>query len=148
MIEKLINYGIVYAGSMFKFMFGPLAGAARNLSVFETGVFTALGMMTTVFLISLMSEEFRHKMVWRFKRDKRLFTRRNRQMVRIWSKFGLKGVAFLTPVIFMPIGGALIAMSFSGHKGKTLKYMAVSAVFWGFTYAFLVHQLGHMLFKH
>ena len=145
MVETLTNYGMVFLGSMVKFIFGPLAGMARNLSVVETALLTAMGMMATVFIISLMSDEFRHKMVWKFKRDKRLFTRRNRQMVRIWNRWGLKGVAFLTPVIFMPIGGALIALSFGGCRVKMMKYMAASSLFWGFTYAFVFHQVGHAI---
>lgn len=32
MVERILNYGAVYIGSMFKFIFGPLAGA-KNLTV-------------------------------------------------------------------------------------------------------------------
>ena len=145
MWERIINYLAVWLGSMFKFIFGPLTGAARDLSFIETVVFTVLGMMTTVFLISLMSDEFRHKLVWRFKRDKRLFTRRNRQIVRLWGRFGLQGVAFLTPVFFMPIGGALIAMSFGGSRIRIYKYMFVSSLFWGIITSFAVRQLGNLV---
>lgn len=147
MIERLLNYGAVYVGSMFKFIIGPVAGTASELSIIETSVLTALGMMTTVLLVSLLKDDFRRKLVWKFKRDKRLFTRKNRQLVRIWSRYGLKGVAFITPIFLMPIGGAIIAMSFGGKRARILKYMAISAVFWSFVTTFAVHYLGS-LFAH
>ncbi len=139
MVERILNYGAVYLGSMFKFIFGPLAGA-KNLTVWETALFTFLGMMTMVFLLSLMKDEFRRKLIWRFKRDKRLFTRKNRQMVHMWSKYGLGGVAFFTPLFLMPIGGSIIALSFGSKRSQILKYMAVSAFFWSIVTSFAVHQ--------
>ena len=139
MFERILNYGAVYLGSMFKFIFGPLAGA-KNLTVLETALFTFLGMMTVVFILSLMKDEFRRKLIWRLKRDKRLFTRKNRQLVRIWGKYGLRGVAFLTPLMLMPIGGSLIAFSFGSKRAHVLKYMAISAFFWSIVTSFAVHQ--------
>ena len=139
MLERILNYGAVYLGSMFKFMFGPLAGA-KNLTVWETALFTFLGMMTTVFILSLMKDEFRRKLIWRLKRDKRLFTRKNRQMVRMWNRYGLRGVAFFTPIFFMPVGGSIIALSFGSKRQEILKYMAVSAMFWSIVGSFAVHQ--------
>lgn len=139
MWERILNYAAVYLGSMFKFIFGPLAGA-KTLTVWETALFTFLGMMTVVFLLSLMKDEFRRKLVWRLKRDKRLFTRKNRQLVRMWGKYGLRGVAFLTPIFLMPIGGSIIALSFGSKRAQVLKFMAISALFWSFTVSFAVHQ--------
>lgn len=147
MLERLFDYGTVFLGSMFKFVLGPISGTASDLSVVETALFTALGMMTTVFLVSLLNDEFRHKLVWKLKRDKRLFTRKNRRLVTIWSKYGLKGVAFLTPVLLMPLGGAIIALSFGGSRGKMLKYMAVSFLFWSFLGSFAFHYLGAFIVK-
>ncbi len=139
MWERILNYGAVYLGSMFKFIFGPLAGA-KSLTVWETALFTFLGMMTVVFILSLMKDEFRTKLIWRLKRDKRLFTRKNRQLVRMWGKYGLRGVAFFTPLFLMPIGGSIIALSFGSKRAHVLKYMAISAFFWSLVTSFAVHQ--------
>lgn len=145
MLERLLDYAVVYIGSMFKFVLGPITGAASDLTVIETALLTAMGMMTTVLLVSLLNDEYRHRVIWKFKRDKRLFTRKNRRLVRIWSRYGLKGVAFLTPVLLMPLGGAIIALSFGGSKGKMLKYMAISFIFWSFVGSFAFHYLGAFL---
>jgi hypothetical protein len=143
MIEKLLEYGMVFITSMFKFALGPLAGIMTNdMSVFEAAVFAILGMMTTVIIIASIKDDFRQKLVWKFKRNKALFTRRNRRIVRIWNRYGLAGVAFLTPVLFSPIVGVFVAISFGGSKRKMVKYMFVSAAFWGFTLSILYKFLG------
>lgn len=147
MLERILNYAAVYLGSMFKFLLGPIAGTASQLSVWETALLTFMGMMTTVFLVSLFSDEWRKKLVWKFKRDKRLFTRKNRQLVRLWSRYGLHGVAFITPIFLMPIGGAIIAMSFGGSRIKMYKAMAVSCVFWSLAGSFAFHYLGDLLVR-
>lgn len=145
MIEKLLEYGMVFITSMFKFALGPLAGImTNNMSVLETAVFAILGMMTTVLVIASIKDDFRQKLVWKFKRNKALFTRRNRRIVRIWNRYGLAGVAFLTPVLFSPIVGVFVAISFGGSKRKMVKYMFVSAAFWGFTLSILYKFLGNL----
>lgn len=61
---------------------------------------------------------------------KKLFTSRNRKFVRIWRKYGLIGVSFLTPVfISIPIG-TIIANAFEDNKKKIFLYMFISIVFW------------------
>lgn len=142
MLERVLDYAAVYFGSMFKFLLGPTTGTLNDLSVWETALFTALGMFTTVFLVSLLKDEWRHQLVWKFKRDKRLFTRKNRRLVRIWSRFGMQGIAFLTPILLMPIGGAIIALSFGGSRTKMYKYMAFSFVFWSLVGSLAFHYLG------
>ena len=46
------------------------------------------------------------------------------------KKYGLAGIAFLTPLILTPIGGTLLAISVVNSKPKVLAYMLTSAVFW------------------
>ncbi|MEX0813683.1 MAG: hypothetical protein WD048_15805 [Chitinophagales bacterium] len=146
MIETLLEYGMVFLTSMFKFALAPLAGIARDMSIVETALFTILGMMTTVLIVAGIKDEFRRKLIWKFKRNKALFTKRNRRIVTIWNKYGLAGVAFLTPVLFSPIVGVLVAVSFGGSKSKMVKYMFVSAAFWGFTLSILYKLVGNLIF--
>jgi hypothetical protein len=42
----------------------------------------------------------------------RLFSKRTRLAVKVWKKSGMTGIAILTPLLFTPIGGTLIAVSF------------------------------------
>lgn len=146
MFEEILNYGAVYLGSMFKFVLGPVYGAAAELSFLETFIFSFLGMMTTVTIVTLLGDSIREKLVALFKRERKLFTPRNRKIVRIWSKYGVVGVAFLTPLLLSPIGGALIANSFGGSKRRILSYMAISACFWGIAYTVVIQLFGNIFF--
>ncbi|MDW8296820.1 MAG: hypothetical protein RMJ97_08035, partial [Raineya sp.] len=67
----------------------------------------------------------------------KIFTPRKRLMVRIWQRFSIWGIAFLTPVLFSPIVGTVIAVSFGVPRIKILLAMALSAFFWA-----LVMTLG------
>jgi membrane protein DedA with SNARE-associated domain len=145
MFEQVAKYFTVFLSSMVKFIGGPLSGTAFGLSWIETCVFTVLGMMTSVLIFSLLGAGVRSRLFNRRRKKRRLFTSRNRRIVRIWRRYGLKGVAFLTPVIFSPIVGTIVASSFGEPWKRIFVYMFVSAVFWGVVFSLLVHQLGHLV---
>ncbi len=144
MFEQVVKYFTVFLSSMVKFIGGPLSGTAFGLSWVETCIFTVLGMMTSVLIFSLLGAGVRAKLFNRRKK-RRLFTSRNRRIVRIWRRYGLTGVAFLTPLIFSPILGTIVAASFGEPWKRIFVYMFVSAVFWGVVFSLLVHQLGHLV---
>ncbi len=135
------KYLTVYFASMLKFVGGPTIGAAVGLTFFETVILTILGMMTTVLVISFFGPRFRSWLNKIFRRDKKLFTKRNRKFVIFWRKYGLFGVSFLTPVIFSPIVGTLLVNAFGGSKTKILGYMLISAIFWSFALAKFFHLI-------
>lgn len=61
---------------------------------------------------------------------KKIFNKRNRKIVGIWKKYGLVGIAFLTPVILSIPVGTLIANSLVPDKKKIMVYMFFSVLFW------------------
>jgi hypothetical protein len=66
-------------------------------------------------------------------RNKKIFTKRNRKIVRIWTKYGLFGIALLTPIILSIPLGTLIANSLESNRKKIVLYMFVSILFWSLT---------------
>jgi hypothetical protein len=50
-------------------------------------------------------------------------------MIRIKHRFGLVGIAFITPIISQPIG-AFFAEKFFKNKKKVILYLSISVVFW------------------
>jgi hypothetical protein len=63
-------------------------------------------------------------------RRKKVFTRRNRKIVTIWKKFGLVGLAFITPVILSIPIGTVIANSYVRNRKKIFLFMFISILFW------------------
>lgn len=147
MINQLLKYLTVYLSSTVKFVGGPIAGLATGLSWVETSLFTAMGMMTTVLLFTLLGKPMRHLLQRTLWRKQKRFSRRNRQFVRIWKKWGIPGVSFLTPLLLSPVGGAVLANAFGGSKKDIIIYMLISAVFWGFAISGIFYSAEDLVMK-
>lgn len=145
MIEELAKYLPVYFFSLFKFIAGPTLGIATGLSMVETAVLTILGMMTSVVLLTLAGEKLRPWIIKKFKVSDKKFTKGNRRFVKIWKKYGVFGVSFLTPLIFTPIGGTLLVTAVGGSRSKILTYMLISAVFWSFVISIFIYQFRDLI---
>ncbi|MEM6736742.1 MAG: hypothetical protein AAF620_11810 [Bacteroidota bacterium] len=124
-----LKYFTVYFLSGLKFVFGPVFGVANDLPLIAVILLTALGMMTTIYLFTFFGNDLRN-VAKRFKKDPKVFTKRNRRFVRIWNRFGLEGVCLLTPLLLTPPGGGLLANFLGANKKKLLKWMWISALGW------------------
>ncbi len=146
-MELILKYLGVWASAMLKFIFGPVGGYGLKLSYLETVALTIGGMMTTVVLCTFLGKQIKKWLsAWAGKgKPKRLFTPKNRKKVKIWLKYGIIGVAFLTPLLLTPIGGTLTAVSFGEKPPKILFYMLLSAVFFAFLFTGLVYVFGDTL---
>ena len=144
-VDALALYFSVYLTSMFKFLVGPPLGVALGLAAHEAALLTVLGMMTTVSIISLLGASFRRQLNGFFGRNRKVFTKRNRRLVKWWNKYGLAGVSFLTPVLLSPVIGALVVNALGGAKQKILLYMAVSAVFWALVITYMADFIKAVL---
>lgn len=132
-MQQLATYALILFSSSLKFIFGPTIGLAANVHWVITSLLTASGMMLSVFTFTFFGEKIKAFYDSRFgKSKKQVFTKRNRQFVRIWNKYGIIGVSLLTPIIFTPIGGTLLVVALGGQKPEIFKYMTISAFFWAF----------------
>ncbi len=147
MFTDLMKYIIVYLISMFKFIGGPAFGAAYDLNLIGIVAMTVLGMMTTVIVISFFGIRLRTWMQKKYKYKKRTFSKRNRQIVKIWRGYGEFGVSFFTPVLFSPIIGTLLVTALGGKRNRVIIYMLISAIFWAFALASLSDVLLDVLFR-
>lgn len=144
--EILKAFSIVYVPSMLKFIFGPLGGYAAKLHVVTTIISTVAGTMTVVFLLSFAGDWIQKKVLNRFYPNRKRFSERNRRFVGIWKKYGVAGVAFLTPLILTPIGGTLLAISFGSTRDKLILYMFISASAWSTIFSLAIYLFGNNVF--
>ena len=134
-------YFAVMAASSIKFVAGPLTGFWLGLSMLETIVCTWVGMMFTV-TVMLTIGRFLVQQIARIRIQKpKLFSGRVRYAVSIWQRFGIKGIAIMTPLLFTPIGGSLLALSFKVPTPRVLFFMAISGIFWSVIFTVLFYQL-------
>ncbi len=141
---ELIKYLSVYLLSMVKFFGGPLAGISMGLSFWMTLLLSVTGMMTSVFIFSQVGMLVSRWYVEKHRAKKKpIFTKKSRKIVQIWQKFGIQGIAFLTPVLFSPVIGTIMATVLGASQRRILLHMLWSAVFWGITFTFALHELRH-----
>ena len=130
-MDLVLKWLMISLSSSLKFIAGPLLGKLYDLPWWETAFFTFLGMMISIVLFSTVARAFFYKYVKGiFFRNEKKISPAKRRIVKIWNKFGLSGVAFLTPIILTPIGGAIVATSFGLKPVRIIAYMAVSSAFW------------------
>ncbi len=143
----LTKYISLLSISALKFLFGPLMGFSTGLSMIETIIITILGMMLTVVSLTYAGTPARKKLMeWMNRgKKKKLFTKRNRLIVKIWQEYGMKGVAFFTPILFGPPIGMLIALSFGEKKERIITYMFFSAVFWSVVMNVAIYYFGEYM---
>ena len=61
---------------------------------------------------------------------KKIFSRRSRRMVRIWKRYGLLGLAALTPVLFSIPLGTFFMVRLEKNRSKIILYMFISITCW------------------
>jgi hypothetical protein len=141
---SLSKYISVALASSLKFVGGPLAGLAWNLPWLETALCSIVGAMLTILLTASIGQKI---LVWWQGRQKvkpNRFSKRTRMAIRIYRRFGIVGIACLTPIFFTPIGGTLIAISFKIPLSKILLNMLIFCVLWGFSITWAVYQFREL----
>jgi membrane protein DedA with SNARE-associated domain len=143
MWEEILKAIPVYFASMLKFILGPVGGYTAGLNLITTILTTVFGMMTVVFLFTYGGNWLRQKVLSRFIKKRNKFSGSNRKFVQVWKKYGLPGVALLTPIVLTPIGGTLLAVSSGSPREKIIFYMFLSASFWAVIFSMAIYFFGN-----
>jgi membrane protein DedA with SNARE-associated domain len=136
----------VYLPSMLKFIFGPLSGYALKLNLATTILSTVAGMMSVVLAFAFAGDWIKRNLMDRFFPNRKKISNGSKRFVTLWRKYGIAGVAFLTPLLLTPIGGTLLAISFGTPKDKLIFYMFVSAAFWASVFSVGIYLFGNNVF--
>lgn len=143
MWEEILKAIPVYFSCMLKFILGPVGGYASGLSLLTTILTTVAGMMTVVFLFTFFGNWMREKVLDRFTRKNKNKAITDKKFAAIWKKYGLPGVALLTPLVLTPIGGTLLAVSSGSPKEKIIFYMFISAATWAVIFSVTIYFFGN-----
>jgi hypothetical protein len=130
--------------SAFKFLPCPSLAVVMGFSFWETLLITVpSGIAGTAFFFLtanfLMERSRKRKLnaVQQGKRKVRQFTWINKVLIRIKQRFGLIGIALITPsVLSIPLGSIVMAKFFK-HKKEALPALMASVAFWGVVLTFL-----------
>lgn len=148
MWQIILKIASVYFSCMLKFVFGPLGGYAAGFSLITTILVTVAGMMTVVFVFTLFGNWIRENITSRIFKKRKRFSKSNRRFVTIWKRYGLIGVAALTPILLTPIGGTILAVSSGSPKDKIIIYMFISASVWSVIFSTALYFFSDEILKY
>jgi uncharacterized membrane protein len=128
----------VFLLSTVKFVFGAVPMAlAMGFSFFEAVTITSLGGFTGVIFFVTMSDKIvtnlkkrKEKKIQQHIQPKKIFTRKNKTIIRVKKRFGLLGIALLTPLLLSIPIGCFLAVRYFKDKQRILVYMFGSILFW------------------
>jgi small neutral amino acid transporter SnatA (MarC family) len=103
-------------------------------------------MMTTVCVLSILGKKAR-PYFRRFSSPGHLHTPKNRRKVKLWRKYGMWGVAFLTPLVLSPIGGTLVAVSFGEKISRIIYTMLIAGFLWAIVFSVTIYTLGEEILR-
>jgi hypothetical protein len=135
----------------------PMAIFGMNMTAAETILYTNLGGIIGVFLfarfwdviIQIWNRIFRKNRGAQSKQNqssgKKVFTKRNRRIVNLKSKYGLTGIIVLNPILLsIPVASFLVA-KYYGNKTKNLLYLVAGQVAWSLLYTIFYFQVYSLL---
>ena len=139
-MDKILSSILVFLGSIIKFSMGSLTAIAANLGL-GGSLANIIGGIIGIVLFTYLGSYIQDYLVKIFpKRFSRRFTSSNRFLVRIKQKFGLGGIAALTPIVLSIPVGVLFALALTHDKKKIMISMLMSMFFWA-TILFLPYFL-------
>lgn len=139
-----IKYLSVVLAAGLKFFAGPITGLALGLNWYETALCSVVGMMVSVIATTYIGKGIQVLVRrWR-KKPPRRFSKSSRRAVRIWQRFGIVGIAILTPLLFTPIGGAAIAVAFRVQRQTIFFWMLVSGLSMSFILSYLLYRISFL----
>lgn len=133
-----VKFGIFFPITIrtqdFNFLEAMLFGAASG--ALGVGVFMFAGEFLNKW-IDIIIDKLRGKQ--RKPRIRKKFSKRTRQIVRLKNKYGLVGIAFLSPVFLSIPVGVFLAVRYFSNRKLVFTYMMGGVLLWSLIFA-LAHE--------
>ena len=128
----LLKILIVISLSGFKFLIAiPLSAYQYDFNFIQTLIFSIVGGVIGIFLFSALSNKI-NKLFPKKNKVKRTKKRGIKEAITIKTarKYGVYGIAAITPILLSIPIGTLIALRFFPEKKKTIPILMSSVVIW------------------
>ncbi|HEY0262664.1 MAG TPA: hypothetical protein VGB95_06530 [Chitinophagales bacterium] len=129
-LPEILAHSAIFIGSTFKFTVIATTVVAANMGV--SGMLAnLLGGVVGIIICAYINEVIQN---WFIKRNPekygRRFTKRTRLLAKLKQRFGLWGIAFLTPLILSIPIGVFFALDLTSNKRKVILQMTAACFFW------------------
>ena len=132
----MIQVILTILSSSVKFaMTFPLAVLQFNFNFAETVLWTNVGGILGIYFFTYLSDKIMEWWKRNFrKKRKKIFTKKNRRIVRIKQDYGLIGIALITPLLLsIPVGAFLMVRYYPRSKYKIVALLT-SNIIWSVIY--------------
>ncbi|MEN2992556.1 MAG: hypothetical protein ABDH91_03270 [Bacteroidia bacterium] len=136
---KLLQYLPVFLMSGFKFMVGVGMSLLMHLSFWEQFLLTTGGGIFGVGFFTYLGDKVRAW--WRGRRSAAASPDTSPKWRRLWERYGLWGVAFLTPPLLSPPIGTALALAFGSSRHQIFLRMSLAMIVWGLFFALLGQEV-------
>jgi hypothetical protein len=152
---KIVEVSLI---ASVKFLLAPFEAERYSMSYWESFLYTTGGGTMGIFVfyyaghfisqwwtrnVAKIKSFFTRRPITDFTgENKKVMTRTNKLIVRVKNKFGLAGIAFVTPcLISIPIG-TLVAVTIYRKRKPVILYLMISLVLWSFFLNWLAQYLA------
>lgn len=118
-------------------------GVIAGLHALPVTIIAFIGNMVTVFLSILLLDKLKS---W-FEKHPEKSKKRKQRAKRIWRRYGLPGLAFISPILIGSHLGAILAMSFGGTRKQITVWKTASIFFWAVVTGIAAHYGVDYLFS-
>ena len=147
-ITKIVSVALT---ATFGFKLAAPAAEAFGLTFVESFLALSIGGLTSGIILYFLFEKsirfYKHNFAPKphVKRTKKIFTKKNRFIIRTIQKYGIIGVAAITPpLLSIPVGCFILArlnVRYVNDSRKIMVYLIISILSWALLLSALVHVI-------
>jgi len=110
-------------------------GIALKSHPLEIATFTALGSITTVYILYYFGERVKRWVMKRWSKEK--LESRKGKFTKIMDKYGIIGVGIISPGPFGPITSIIVGLLIVKQTSRLMPYLVTGIIFWSFLITWL-----------
>ena len=122
-------------------------GVVAGLHAVPVTVLAFIGNMLTIMIVILLMDKIQGWLEKRIEKDPEKSKTREQRAVRVWKRYGLPGLALLSPVLIGSHLGAILAMGFGGTRKQITVWMTASIFFWAIVTGIVSHYGVDFIFS-
>ncbi len=142
-MEETGKYLIVYIAGATGMWKGVPAGIALSLHPVYTGLFTALGSITSVLILFFAGDSFRQWILSKY--GKKRLERKKGKFIKLTNRYGIWGLGLITTGVLGPFTSLLLGLILITDTRKFLIYLLAGITIWSFILAWLFTPIVEFL---
>lgn len=125
------GYVTVFLVSTVKYVAGVMAAVIQGFNLLEIALTAYVGAMVGVIVLSYSGDKISHWLSKRFKRKRKkpMKYARKKWIVKVWRRYGIWGISFLS-VLISPPAAVAIALSFRTSPRKIIFTLGIMLALW------------------